>query len=65
MCRIRSGCRPIEFHHQLKLYANDTEAIAQQPSKKPVVNEVYEELVFMSARVCRQRSRCRPQALHP
>lgn len=41
-----SGCRPIEIQHQLKLYPNEMLAVAQQPSKKPVVNEVYEELVF-------------------
>ena len=41
-----SGLRPIEILHQLKLYPNDQAAAAQSLSKKPVVNEIYEELVF-------------------
>jgi len=41
-----SNLRPIEVIHQLKLYPNDMAAQAQQPSKKAVVNEIYEELVF-------------------
>lgn len=41
-----SNLRPIEILHQLKLYPNDAAAANQSISKKPVVNEIYEELVF-------------------
>ncbi len=41
-----SQLRPVEFVHQLKLYPNDTAAATQTVSKKPVVNEIYHELIF-------------------
>ncbi len=41
-----SQLRPIEFVHQLKLYPNDLAAASQTVSKKPVVNEIYHELIF-------------------
>ena len=41
-----SQLRPVEFVHQLKLYPNDNAAAAQAVSKKPVVNEIYHELIF-------------------
>ena len=57
-----SNLRPIEVIHQLKLYPNDMAAQAQQPSKKAVVNEIYEELVFTDpdpSFLKRLRTRCR------
>jgi YEATS domain-containing protein 4 len=41
-----SQLRPVEFVHQLKLYPNDSAAATQTVSKKPVVNEIYHELIF-------------------
>lgn len=41
-----SQLRPVEFIHQLKLYPNENAAAAQAVSKKPVVNEIYHELIF-------------------
>ena len=41
-----SQLRPVTFNHQLKLYPNENAAAAQQVSKRPVVNEIYHELIF-------------------
>lgn len=41
-----SQLRPVEFIHQLKLYPTDDAAATQTVSKKPVVNEIYHELIF-------------------